>query len=113
MLTIKLVSAEDFYKLLNAQKHKTGVPFADKDDTDWMHDTSRRGVYWIALNGKKLVAAFKFYKWSDVKDDLNHWLEKEGHQPIMGDIYQGAYIGVHPDYRRKGLGTQLNSTRLF
>lgn len=112
MLTIKLVSADDFYKLLNAQKHKTGVPFADKDDTDWMHDTKDRGIYWVALEGKKLVAAFKFYKWKHVKDDFNRWLEGEGHQIITGDIYQGAYIGVHPNHRRKGLGTQLNDAVL-
>lgn len=111
-IAIKLVSADDFYKILTTQNRKTNVPFADSDDTDWHWKPEQRGQYWVAFDGKKLIAAFKFYQWKRDKDEINQWLEKNGHPMITGNLYQGSYIGVHPDYRRQGLGTKLNNAVL-
>lgn len=113
MLPIKItfMSGSQLYPLLRSGK-KTGVPFLDSDDLDWMHPETERGQYWVATSGKKIIAIRKFYHWSRIKDDANVWLKNQGLPLVQGSVYSGAYIAVHPDFRRKGIATALNEALL-
>lgn len=110
-MNIHLLSADRLSELLR-KKRKTDVPFLDKDDFDWLHEESTRGHYWVAEEHGKIVAVFKFFLWPKNKEHLNQWLSEQGWPLVTGKVYNGAYIGVHPKYRRKGVATALNNAVL-
>lgn len=112
-ITITTLSASQMDDLLRDEyrdRVETQVPFLDSDDTDWrMRDQTQRGQYMVAQDDGKIVGIRKFYLWENTKRDINQFLEGQGLPVVKGKVYQGAYVAVHPDYRRRGVGTALNN----
>lgn len=88
---------------------KTNVPYVDEDDTDWrMRDQSMRGSYFVASINDQIVGVRKFYHWPDMKRDVNQFLQAQGIPLVEGRVFNGAYVAVHPEFRRQGVATRLN-----
>lgn len=110
------MGADEMWDLVNKQRSKrkrTGVPFLDGDnfDSTWSNQ-SHRGRYLVAQMDGLIVGVRKFYRWDDRLDEINGWLSEHGHPTIGGKMLIGAYIAVHPDYRRRGIATLLNNALL-
>jgi GNAT superfamily N-acetyltransferase len=110
-LTLTWLSASQFDSLVRDEdgvKTKTQVPFVDTDDADWYQKTPERGRYLVAQWDGKLVGVQKFYQWKKYQDWIEEALIREGRNSLRGTVYNGAYIAVHPEYRRRGVATALN-----
>lgn len=115
MLTFeKLRGSEMLERYRDQQESYSQVPYIQHDDfVDKPWDKTpyeAHNLYIVAFEGTTPVGAIKF--WADLpkrKEHLNSFLASEGIPEIQGRMFHGAYVGVHPEYRRRGIGAQLNN----
>lgn len=114
MLTFERIQGTQLLeRVREAQDLYHEIPFMRTDDLiDFWGSKpfEAHNLYIVAFEDSIPVGAIKFYRdLPGKKEHLNEFLAREGIPEIQGRLFHGSYIGVHPAYRRKGIGAMLNN----
>lgn len=74
-----------------------GVPYFSNDNYNTLWDSESRGWVALAICGGKVVGAYKWHRMPDYQGFLG----------AVRPVYSVAYVGVHPEFRRRGVARSL------